>query len=103
MYVPQLQISGFSMFLNWLGTMLQHLFRVRVTKVAGFLRPTSPWLHGRSPRCPAKAPAQEISEKGFGLIAQGPIGPAAYGSRKSRGGACFDFPDRAILTSESPI
>ncbi|MBR1216001.1 hypothetical protein [Bradyrhizobium sp. JYMT SZCCT0180] len=28
--------------LNRLGTMLQHLFSVRVTKVAGFLRPTSP-------------------------------------------------------------
>jgi hypothetical protein len=30
--------------MNRLGTTLQHLFNVRVTKVAGFLRPTSPWL-----------------------------------------------------------
>jgi hypothetical protein len=33
--------SGFSK-VKRLGTMLQHLFSVRVTKVAGLLRPTSP-------------------------------------------------------------
>jgi hypothetical protein len=58
---------GFSTSLwlvNRLGTTLQHLFNARVTKVAGFLRPTSPWLYGRSPRCPAEALRKESLKKG---------------------------------------
>jgi hypothetical protein len=48
---------------NRLGTTLQHLFNARVTKIAGFLRPTSPWLYGRIPRCPAEALHKEFLKK----------------------------------------
>jgi len=66
---------------NRLGTTLQHLFNARVTKVAGFLRPTSPWLMAVVHAAQPKLLPKEFPNRGFGRIAQGPMGRCEYGSR----------------------
>lgn len=83
------------------ATTLQHLFSVRVTKVAGFLRPTPPQVLWPWSSLPGEACAEFPSRD---LVRCSRVNrPLQLWFRQILRQGGLDLPDRAIITSESWI